>query len=435
MCRQELISVQVVIIGNGIAGNVAAFALRQYDKQCKIAIVSGEDSLHYDPCSLPYYVGRDVPRETVFRKTRKDYETGHIDLILGQRAEHIEPSKKTVTTDKGNELRYDKLILAMGAGLTMPSIEGVHKKGVFSCNILSDADDLAAHEGKAVVVIGSGLIGVEVAEALKKNGYQVHIIELLDRVMPRLFDEKPASLLERDLNAYGIQVLTGERVLSIGGDSKVSGVVTDKREIQCDTVVIATGVVPSKEPAESAGIEVSRGIKVDGRMMTSVENIYACGDCVETVDAITGEPVLYLQKHNAIEQAEVVARNCLGDCCEYTGAWNFARAHFFDTYAVSIGKRSEAVGAAGDIEIIERTYGRDYLRLILKEGKLAGVQAIGKFADHVGVLLGAMWRQDDLSNLRSNWDEVLRLNYAAPWPHRIIGQLMGLSSLGRGVDN
>jgi len=427
--------VQVLIIGNGIAGNVAAFALRKYDKQSKIAIVSGEDSPHYDPCSLPYYVGRDVPRETVFRKTRKDYETGHIDLISGQRAEQIEPSKKTVTTDKGNELRYDKLILAMGARLTVPSIEGVDKKGVFSCKLLSDADDLAAHEGKAVVVIGSGLIGVEVAEALKKNGYQVQMIELLDRVMPGLFDEESASLLERDLNDYGIQVLTGERVLSIGGHAKVSGVVTDKREIQCDTVVIATGVAPSKELAESAGIEVSRGIKVDERMMTSVENIYACGDCVETVDAITGEPVLYLQKHNAIEQAEVVARNCLGDCCEYTGAWNFARAHFFDTHAVSIGKRSQAVGAAGDIEIIERTHGKDYLRLILREGKLAGAQAIGKFADHAGVLLGAMWRQDDLSKLRSNWDDVLQINYAAPWPHRIIGRLMGLSSLGRGVDN
>jgi len=422
--------VPIVIIGNGIAGNTTAFAIRKYDKRSKITIVSAEDFPHYDPCSLPYYVGHDVPRERVFRKSREDYETEHIDLILGQRAEHIDPSKKTVTTDKGNELKYDKLILAVGGRLTVPSIDGVDRKGVFSCKMLADADDLVAHQGKAAVVIGSGLIGIEIAEALKKNGYRVQMIELLDRVMPGLFDEESAWLLEKDLNSYGIQVLTSERVLSIGGDSKVSGVVTDKREIQSDTVVIATGVTPSKDLSEVAGIEASRGIKVDERMMTSVENIYACGDCVEPVDAITGEAVLYLQKHNAIEQAEVVARNCLGDCCEYSGAWNFARAYFFATHAVSIGKTAEALGAAGDVEIIERTYGKDYLRLILKEGKLAGAQAIGKFADHAGVLLGAMWRQDDLSKLRSNWGEVLQINYATPWPHRIIGRLMGLTTNG-----
>jgi len=420
---------QIIIIGNGTAGNIAAFTIRKYDKQSKITVISSENFPEYDPCSLPYYVSGDVPREAVFRKAWEDYEREHIDLILGQRAEQIDPPQKIVVTNKGSEFKYDKLILAQGGKLIVPPIKGVDKKGVLSCKLLPEADNLAAHKGKVAVVIGSGPIGIESAEALKKNNYQVYIIELLDWIMPMLFDEKPARRLEKNLNGYGIQVLTSERVLSIGGNSEVTGIVTDKREIQCDTVVLATGVMPSKDLAETAGITTARGIKVDERMMTSVEDIYACGDCVETVDAITGKPALYLLKHNAIEQAEVAARNCLGDNCIYAGAWSFARAHYFDTHAVSIGNSSRALGGAADIEIIERIFSEDYVRLILKEGKLAGAQAIGEFADHAGVLLGAMWRQDDLSKLRSNWDKVLQINYVTPWPHRVIGRLMGLSTL------
>ncbi|MCD6567717.1 MAG: NAD(P)/FAD-dependent oxidoreductase [Dehalococcoidia bacterium] len=424
----------IVIVGNGIAGNAVASAIRKRDRQSNVTIVSKENFQEYDPCSLPYYVSGDVLREMVFRKSWEDYEREQVNLVLGEKVETIEPSRKTITTDKRTALKYDKLVLAQGGKAIVPPIKNVDMKGVMGCKLLGEADDLAAHKGKTAVVIGSGPIGIESAEALVKNGYQVYMVELLEWIMPMLFDERPARQLEEALNNYGIRVLTGEKVLSVTGDSEVSGVVTNKREIQCDAVVLATGVMPSMDIAKTAGIETARGIKVDERMMTSVEDIYACGDCVETVDAITGEPALYLLKHNAIEQAEVVARNCLGDICAYAGAWSFARVHYFDTHAVSIGQSSKAAGESADIEIIERELGEDYLRLILREGKLVGAQAIGKIANYAGILLGTMWRQDDLSKLRANWDKVLQVNYATPWPHRTVGRLMGLSTLGSGKD-
>jgi NADH oxidase (H2O2-forming) len=278
------------------------------------------------------------------------------------------------------------------------------------------------------VVIGSGAIGVEAAEALKKKGCEVTIVELLGWILPTLFDEPTARRLEADMRGYGIQVLTGEKVLRIEGQTRVGAVVTDKRRIPCDTVVIATGVVPGKALAQTAGIEVGRGIKVNTLMETSVRDIYACGDCVETIDACTGEDAMFQLKHNATEQARIVARNILGQQAAYTGAYAFARAHFFSTHAVAFGKTLRATECIlGDKEVIERERGKDYLRIILLDGRVVGGQAIGRYADAIGLFMGAMWRKDDFNDLRKNWARIARPGSSYPWIYRKIGQLIGLS--------
>jgi NADH oxidase (H2O2-forming) len=302
---------KIVIVGNGIAGNEVAFSLREKNRAHEITILSAEKFPEYDPCSLPYFVGGDVHRNVVFRKTIEDYKAEGIKLVLASKAVSIEPRAKMVVTENGDQHKYDKLVLAHGGSLFIPPIEGVDKQGVLSCKLLGDADKLAEHSGSTAVVIGSGAIGIEAAEALKKRGYDVYIIELLDWILPALFDEATASRLQKALEGYGIRVFAGEKVLRIEGDNRVTAVVTDKREIACDTVVIATGVVPGIALAETAGIEVARGIKVNQKMQTSVEDIYACGDCVETVDACTGEDAMFQLKHNATDQEQVVAKNIL----------------------------------------------------------------------------------------------------------------------------
>jgi NADH oxidase (H2O2-forming) len=417
----------VVIIGNGIGGSAVAFNIRKYDKKCKVTIVSAENCPEYDPGSLPYYVGGDVPRTEVFNKKIEDYEKEDINLVLGKKIVNIDGNNKKVYTHDNQEIYYDKLVLAPGGNLIIPPIKGRDKKGVLYGKTLADADLLAEHNGKAAVVIGSGLIGIEMAEALKKRGFEVYLIELLDWVMPKLWDEKAGRLLGDALVRNGINVLTNEKVLSINGEDSVTGVVTDKRVIECDTVVIATGVVPAKELAVCAGAEVGRGIKVNENMMTSIKDIYACGDCVETKDMITGETSLYLLRHNALEQAEIVAKNCVGDNCTYSGAWNFARAHFFNTHAVSIGKTLASISDTSNAEIIEKEIGNNYYRLIIYDGKLAGAQAIGKFASQMGVLFGVIRRQEDLGNLKDNWKIVKQINSPYPWTHRVIGRYMNLS--------
>ncbi|UCF91167.1 MAG: NAD(P)/FAD-dependent oxidoreductase [Desulfobacterales bacterium] len=420
---------KIVIVGNGIAGNEVAFSLRERTPEHEIKILSAEKFPEYDPCSLPYYIGGDVPREVVFRRSLDDYQNKNITLVLDSPVVSIDPHAGAVVTAKGEKHFYNKLVLAHGGRLFIPPIEGVDRQGVLSCKLLGEADKLSEHGGSTAVVIGSGAIGVEAAEALKKKGYVVYIIELLDWILPALFDEATARRLEAALRTYGIQVLTAEKVLRIDGDTAVTGVVTDKREIPCDTVVIATGVVPGTALAQTAGIEVERGIKVNSRMETSVEGIYACGDCVETIDACTGEDVMFQLKHNATEQARIVARNILGMNATYTGAYAFARAHFFDTHAVTFGKTSRSTACLlGDTEVIERENGKDYLRLILLDGKVAGGQAIGTYADSIGLFMGAMWRQDDIKTLRKNWVNIVRAGSPYPWIYRKMGWLIGLSA-------
>ncbi|BBO92907.1 NAD(P)/FAD-dependent oxidoreductase [Desulfosarcina ovata] len=393
---------KVVIVGNGIAGNQVAFSIRQRCKDTEICIVSAEAVPEYDPCSLPYFLGGDCEERAVYRKQTEDYQKHRIDLVYNSKVVSISPQEKTITTENGKSISYDKLVLAHGGDLFIPPIEGIRNNGVFSCKQLNETLKLRSHTGTRAVVIGSGAIGIEAAEALKKRGYAVTIIELLGWILPALFDEVTAKRLETAMAGYGIDVFTEEKVLRIQGDDRVTGVVTDKREIPCDTVVVATGVVPWVALAQTAGIATGRGIQVDRTMRTSVDDIYACGDCIETIDACTGEIAMFQLKHNAIEQGQIVARNIMGETVKYLGAYAFARAHFFDTHAVTFGKTMRATDCVlGDKELIEKENGSDYLRVILLDGKVVGGQAIGRYANDIGYFIAAMWRKDDMNRLRS----------------------------------
>jgi len=420
---------RVLIVGNGIAGGEVAFGLRRAGSGAEITILSAETTPEYDPCSLPYYLGGEVPRERVFRRRWEDYRAAGIRLETGEKAVAIDPASRCVRTASGREHPYDRLVLAHGGSLFVPPIAGIDKRGVHGCKQLPDADLLDRHGGSRAVVIGSGAIGIEAAEALKKRGYAVTVIEVMDWILPALFDPETAGRLKRRLERCGIAALTGEKVLRIEGTEAVAAVVTDRRTIPCDTVVLATGVVPGVELARTAGIDVGRGIRVNERLETSLPGIYACGDCVETVDACTGEDAMFQLKHNALEQARVVTRNLLGASASYPGAWAFARAHFFDTHAVTFGKTTRATQCElGDLEIVEREAGDDYLRVIVKEGVIVGGQAIGRFADAAGLLIGAMWRRESVPALRARRALLGDGPHGTlPWTTRRLGELLELA--------
>ncbi len=418
---------RLVIIGNGIAGNQVAFDVRTKDPEADIVILSAEDVPEYDPCSLPYFLGGECQQTDVFRKKTEDYETHRIELRYDARAVSIDPDKKRITIHTGEQIRYDKLVLAHGGDLFIPPIPGIDQSGVFSCKQLSETRKLAAHHGTSAVVIGSGAIGIEAAEALKRKGVDVYVIELMDWILPSLFDEPTAKRLETELTGYGIQVFTHEKVMEIKGDGNVTGVVTDRRTLDCDTVVVATGVVPGTALARTAGIETGRGIQVNRQMQTSDPDIYACGDCVETIDACTGEIAMFQLKHNAIEQAQVAARHILGEPVRYLGAYAFARAHFFDTHAATFGKTQRALDCMlGDKRIVEREDQSNYLRVVMLDNKVVGGQAIGTFADELGLLIGAMWRKDDFLDIAAKMRTLPKGGAVHAWPMVRLGTLLGM---------
>jgi len=417
---------KLVIIGNGIAGNQVAFDVRRKDRLARITILSAETVPEYDPCSLPYYLGGECGRTDVFRKTPEDYTACSIDLVYDSRVVSIDPEAKAVTTHGGGQIGYDKLVLAHGGDLFTPPIPGIDNPGVFSCKQLAETEKLAAHPGSSAVVIGSGAIGIEAAEALKRKGYAVHVVELMDWILPSLFDQPTARRLETALKGYGIHVFTKEKVLEIKGTGKVTAVVTDRRTIACDTVVVATGVVPGTALARTAGIDTGRGIQVNRQMQTSVPDIYACGDCVETIDACTGETAMFQLKHNAIEQAQVAASHINGEKTRYLGAYAFARAHFFSTHAATFGKTQRATDCIlGDKRVIEREDKDNYLRVMLLNNQIVGGQAIGTFADGLGLLIGAMWRKDDFMEIAAKVRTTPRSGAVHTWPMLRLGHLLG----------
>jgi len=418
----------VVIIGNGIGGNACATKIRQYDKDANITMLSAETCPSYDPCSLPYFVGGTVPRDEVFLKPQETYEEEGVTLLLDHKVMKIDTEQKKIYFSENKGLCYDKLVIAVGGGMVVPPFKGVDLKGIHFCKTLGDADNLSNHQGTAAVVIGTGLIGIEAGEALKKKGYEVTLIEVADWIMPKSYDEEPARILSDALRSNGINVLCGEKVMQINGETCVESVTTDKREIKCDTVVLATGVRPSTEIAGEAGIALAqnRGIIVNEQMMTNVPDVYACGDCAQTQDAFTGENALNMLRNNAVEQAEVIAKNIVGIDTSYRGAWNFTRAHFFHSHAVSLGKTETSVAGNEGVEIIEKRFKDDYAKLIILNGKLVGAQLIGKETLKAGILLGVMWRQDNLNELRDNWKNISAFNSPYPWNYRFIGKYMNL---------
>ena len=380
-----------VIVGNGIAGMSAAYAIRRFNKEAEIRIISEERHPTYSACVLPDYLSGEISREKVFVRQFLDYSRENIQLITSERVIALDPDRKKIILQKEN-MAYDRLIVATGGKPMIPPIRGTSRKGVFTFKSIEDGDSICGWKGHTAVVIGSGPIGVEASLALKTRGYRVFLIELLDRILPQIFDKYPSCLIEDGLKSIGIDVGTQEKVIEILGEERVEGILSDRRKIKCDTVILATGMRPEKGFVEGI-IEQGRlgGIIVDNKMGTSLEDVYACGDCVEAQSLIDGQPILSLLWHNARQQGEIAGSNAAGLLKTYPGSLNITGVEVVGLRAISIG--SIGAGVDSSREIIEVKRDRGYRRLVLSKGVLVGVQSIDWDVD-VGLFLAAILRKE-----------------------------------------
>jgi NADPH-dependent 2,4-dienoyl-CoA reductase/sulfur reductase-like enzyme len=393
-----------VIIGNGIAGMTAAFTMRGLAKDALITVVSRESHPSYSACVLPDYISGEITRERVFIRTFLDYSRHNIDLKTACEVLAIDPERRRVVMDSGL-LHFDRLIIATGSKPILPKIEGIEKEGVFTIKSLDDADGIFRHDGQSAVVVGSGPIGVEACIALKNRGYRVILVELLDRILPQVFDKGPASIITGILQKGGIEVSAGERVLEILGVRRVEGVVTNLRKIGCDTLVIAAGMRPDVHLGRNlVDLGRSGGILVDEKMSTNFDGVYACGDCVETRSLISGEPGLSLLWPHARKQGEVAGSNAAGVAKTYAGSIDITGIDLFGHQAVSVGLTGAAV--VDGLEVIERKGNGWYQRLILSNGVLVGAQSIDH-SENMGPLLAAIIRRGKnkgILNSHGKWE-------------------------------
>ena len=413
----------IIIIGNGIAGNSAAEAIRKFNTDVGITIISEESNPLYSPCAFYKYLAGVMKKEELFLKTFEDYSEHGIRVILGNKVSRVDAQiKEVVIEDKS--IQFDKLVLATGSKPILPPIKGVDKKGVFAPKTIDNAQFMFNYPAKKVVVVGSGPIGIEMAIAFRKKGLEVSIIELFNRVVPRLFDDYASSILREVMERQGIDILTENKVSEIIGDESVKGVVTDSNELPCDMVIMAAGVKPNTELAENIGLEIGTlgGIKTDDYMATNVEDIYACGDCIEAKDAITSENTLSLLWPNAKRQGSIAGSNCAGQQKRFIGSTNATSLEVFGTYALSVGKSAASFKSQNDYDIVERTNGSKYYRLIISGNRLVGMQLINS-CEYAGLLFSKMLRKDDLTELKKTAldDELLSIRPWHYWVHYFMG--------------
>jgi NAD(P)H-nitrite reductase large subunit len=293
-------------------------------------------------------------------------------------------------------------LLATGGVPFVPKMEGLERDGVFTFTTQDDAVRLAERVGEArrAVVVGGGLIGVSVAEALVKRGLAVSIVELKDRILNMILDEEGSRLAEEAVRQAGIEVLTGRTVASVVGRPQNGGTVVsvfldNGREVPCDLLVVAIGVTPRVDLAREAGIEVRRGIVVDERMATSAPDVYACGDASEAYDFAFGAARPTPVWPNAYLGGRVAGRNMAGVETRYPGGTACNSLNYFGISLVSAG----LVTAPSDdgFEVLLRSEAERglYRKVIVKDGKLVGMVYVGDVS-RAGIAFGLMREGADL---------------------------------------
>ncbi len=363
---------EIVIIGNGVAGINVANNLRRLDKDIGITVFTDEPYHYYPRPRLIDLLAGKVTLEEMPFYGEDWYIKNSINVHLNSPVEKISCDEKRIILSNGKIFSYDILVLANGAKPSLPPIDGVDKIGVFTIRWLDDVLRLKERikESGEVVVIGGGLLGLEIASAIQTSGANVKVIEILPWLLPRQLDEIGGNLLRRILEGRGLEIFVNSATERIFGDVEVAGVSTkDGKEFKCNTVVVSAGIKCNTELAKSSGLNVNRGVIVDKFLRTSREDIYALGDVAEWEGKVYGiiPPVL--------DQARIVASNILGEGIEYAGTVpsNILKVAGIDLFSIGIIDDTEGYDVLSHLDE-ERNI---YKKFVFRENKLIGAIVLG----------------------------------------------------------
>ena len=434
---------KIVVIGGVAAGPKAAARAKRCNPDAQVTLIEKGEWISYGGCGLPYYLGATVKdlndlmttsweavRTPEFMKETKD-----IDTLLGWEATKINRADKTVEvkevkTGEVKILPYDKLVIATGAENFKPPMENINATGVFGMKTPKDAVDMQNYiktEGvESAVVIGAGLIGMECAEAFANWGLDVTIIEMQNSIFPQVLDAEMGAVFQNYLEGEDLNFMLGTKVekILVNEEGKVSGVQTDKGNVDAQLVLVAVGVRPCVQLAVDAGLEVDKAIIINDHCQTSDPDIYAAGDCVMTTNLISGQRVYAPMGSTANRQGRVIGTNITGGDEVHKGVLNTAVCKMFDW----------SLGATGLSERVAKQLGYDTVTAIVpgpdithfmpgkklimtrlvadrKTRKILGVQIVGpgKVDKRIDTMVAALTfgaTVDDLANMD--------LSYAPP---------------------
>ena len=374
-----------IIIGGSAAAISALETIRSIDPDSPIDLFSDEPTPLFSRVLLPYYIAEELSKPLLNFRSADFFEQNRIIPHLGVRIEQISVDSKVVKTKEGDSYPFDKLLLTTGGIPIIPPIQGVNKEGISTLKTMADAERIYQLKGKKAVVIGAGSVGVESSISLKRRGMEVTLLEQLGHVLPTVFDEEAASIIQKRIENLGIRTITGEKAVQFTGNGHVKSVVMDSREIECDMVVLAVGIKPAIELAQNSGIEIGTlgGIKVNSQMMTSVPDIYAAGDVAETYDITRDSYWINAIWPCAFEQGHLAGLNMVGRETLYEGSFRRnSIGNFIGVPAISVGLThaetcSTCEGGEAFQEIKRRTKDT-YKKIIIKNGRLVGAILVGQ---------------------------------------------------------
>lgn len=429
---------KIVIIGGVAAGTKAAAKSKRMLPDADVHIYTQDTHVSYSSCGLPYYIAGDFADwQKLIVRTKEEFEKSGIEIHLQNRVTKILPMDKKILVkdlvkNSCNFIEYDKLIIATGASPFIPNIKNNNLKNIFTVRTLEDGINIRKKMeiSKNITIIGGGYIAVEMIEAFVKNGKNVTLIERSPFIMS-VFDEDISSLIQSYILENSdnlVKIINEDTVTEFVGEEEVSGVLTANGcGFETDMVIISTGVRPNVNVAQDAGIElgITGAIKVNSRMRTNLQDIYACGDCVEKINMVSNAPVWLPQGSTANKEGRVAAINACGEVEDFEGILSSAVLRYhalnismtgltektaqklgYDTVSVVITKRDKA-GYMPEVQNVT-------LKLVAdrRSHKVLGAQAIGcgdadKRVNTVSVGLLSGMRVEDLLDVD--------LTYAPPF--------------------
>lgn len=407
-----------VILGAGPAGVIAAETLRKHAPNDTITLVGDEPDAPYSRMAIPYLlIGNIDERGTYLRKSATHFDDLRITQVKAK-VTRVDAAGKTVQLDNGQSMAFDKLLIATGSHPVRPPIAGMDLPGVHPCWTLEDARAIQAlaKPGARVLQMGAGFIGCIIMEALAARGVKLSVVEMGDRMVPRMMGPVAGGMIRDWCEAKGVQVFTGTKVEAIESGAEkgllgklaaavgmssddASGALrvrlSNGQTVEADLVISATGVRPAIGFLEGSGITCLQGVLTDQHLQTNVPGIYAAGDCAEAFDLVSGKTIVSAIQPNAAEQARVAALNMLGQKTELKGVTQINVLDTLGLISTSFGNWEGVAGGQSAV-LTDKAAGR-HLSLQFKDDVMVGCNSVG-WTEHVGVMRGLVEGQIHLGD-------------------------------------
>ncbi len=397
---------QYIVAGAGPAGVVACETIRKLDKESAITLIGAEPEPPYSRMAIPYLLSEKIAEQGTFlRKTAGYYEQLNIKLVHN-RVTGLNAADNSLQLDNGEQLKYDRLLLATGATPINPPIPGVDLEGVRHCWTLKDAREIAARAktGSSVVLMGAGFIGCIILESLVKRGVKLTVVERGDRMVPRMMDDTAGNMLKEWCEDKGVRVLTSHSVTAIEKSDPLSVILDSGERLHADLVISATGVRSNIDFLQQSELETDQGILVNSFLQTSHPAVYAAGDAAQGRDFSTGEFTVQAIQPTAVEHGRIAAVNMVqNNCLTHQGSLNM---NVLDTLGLISSSFGQWMGVDGGDAVcfVDKTRYK-YLNLQFKDDVLVGISSLGH-TENIGVARGLIRGQLALGK----WKQRLQKN-------------------------